>query len=163
MKISMILGCMACLLVSTSASARVGADDQIRELVERFRVAIIAKDRAALLALPVNPQIGLAAAVDPATLAKARVKRPNAKANQITSYADFVEEIVTGKARSEETFSHVRISSDGTIGQMYSDYQFLEDGKVTNWGHESWLLIRTDDGWKIAAIAYSVTLPRKPT
>lgn len=151
---------MVSLILSASASPSADSNKQIRSVLERFRVSIIAKDRAELLALPMNPQINLAAAIDAETLARVRIKRPEAKGSQISSYADFVDEIVTAKARSEEQFSRVRISTDGAVGQLYCDYRFLEDGKVTNWGHETWLLIRTDAGWKIAAIAYSISLPK---
>ncbi|MFA5966876.1 MAG: hypothetical protein WC804_22905 [Sphingomonas sp.] len=160
MKKSNVALVIASLLLSASAPPNINSDQQINDVLERFRVAIIAKDRAALLALAINPQINLYAAIDAESLARARLKRPQAKGSQVSIYAGFVDDIASAKANSEERFSRVRISTDGTVGQLYCDYQFLADGKVTNWGHESWLLIRTDAGWRIAAIAYSITLPR---
>ena len=35
------------------------------------------------------------------------------------------------------------------------DFDFLEDGKVTNRGSETWQMVRAADGWKIAAMLYS--------
>lgn len=160
MKKSTVPLVIASLLLSASASPGINSDQQIKNVLERFRVAIIAKDRAALLALAIDPQVKLSAAIDAESLARARIKRPQAKGSQVGSYAGFADDIANAKGRSEERFSRVRISTDGTVGQLYCDYQFLVDGKVTNWGHESWLLIHTDSGWRIAAIAYSITLPR---
>jgi len=50
----------------------------------------------------------------------------------------------------------VRIDTNGTVASVWFDFDFLVDGKVTNQGSETWQLVRTDDGWKINAMLYSV-------
>lgn len=51
--------------------------------------------------------------------------------------------------------SVVRILTDGTIATVYFKYVFLIDGKPENKGSETWQLVKTGAGWKIAAITYS--------
>lgn len=46
----------------------------------------------------------------------------------------------------------MRILTDGTIASVYFNFVFLIDGKPENQGSETWQLVKTGDGWKIAAI-----------
>ncbi|CAN5193831.1 hypothetical protein BH09PSE2_BH09PSE2_19600 [soil metagenome] len=135
------------------------SDAGIRAVIEAFRGGIIAKDKAALNRLPVIPGITLLASVDPETLARTRLRRPGAKRLVPGTYPEFVDQITAAGPQSEETFSDISIRADGAIATVYFSYTFQEDGVVTNWGHESWGLVVTDDGWKISSIVYSITLP----
>ena len=36
------------------------------------------------------------------------------------------------------------------------DYVFYEAGKKTNWGKEMWQLVRTERGWKIFSVIYTI-------
>jgi hypothetical protein len=38
------------------------------------------------------------------------------------------------------------------------DYEFFEGDFKSNWGKEAWLLAKTEKGWKISSVAFSVTL-----
>ena len=78
------------------------------------------------------------------------------------TYPAFVDDIVSSKTRSEETFDEIEIRCDGSFATVYFSYRFKEDGIVTNWGHESWGLVATDEGWKISSINYSLTFPPPP-
>ncbi|MBN8816790.1 MAG: nuclear transport factor 2 family protein [Sphingomonas sp.] len=131
----------------------------IRGVIDTFRVAIIAKDKAALERLPATDTISFIASIDPPTLARLRQRRPDAKRIFPSSYAEFVKGVVTDPTRQEEKFSNIRIHSDWAVATVWFDYSFLENGKVSNWGHESWGLVRTDDGWRISSIIYSIALP----
>ena len=42
------------------------------------------------------------------------------------------------------------------------DYRFLGDGKETNRGQEVWSLVRTDAGWKIVSVIWSLRWTPKP-
>ena len=85
---------------------------------------------------------------------KARFKPDN-------NASEFIDGIVRSESSSEETFSDLRIDSDGDMATVAFDYRFLSGGRLTNWGRESWLMVRTEAGWRIASVAYSVTLPKK--
>ena len=150
---------MAPLPPESPSSGTSGEQPAIRAVIEKFRTAIIARDGATLNALQLNDHITFVGVADAATLARTRLKRPAATGVDTGSYGNFVRDIVTATVSSEEKFSNVAIRSDGAIADVYFDYTFEEDHVVTNWGHESWNLVRTPDGWKISAIVYSITLP----
>jgi Putative lumazine-binding len=44
------------------------------------------------------------------------------------------------------------ISIHGTIANVWGPYEFLRDGKFTHCGVDSFNLLKTADGWKVAAI-----------
>lgn len=56
----------------------------------------------------------------------------------------------------EERFYNVRIDTNGAVGSVYFDFDFLQDGKVTNRGSETWQMVRGEDGWNIGAMLYSM-------
>lgn len=157
------MACAVLLLAPLApASAQAGDEAAIRAVIETFRTAIIAKDRAALVGLPASDGISFLSAIDPVTLARVRQRRPDAKRLQVGSYGEFVAEITTSKVPQEETFSNIRIHSDGSVASVTFDYDFRENGVVTNSGLESWGMVHGDDGWKIASIVYSVSVPQTP-
>jgi hypothetical protein len=133
---------------------------EINQLVDTFKAAIIAKDGHKLDTLFVPEHDSWFSALDDASLAKTRVKRPEAQRFNASAdtYKGFSKFVGTTTHAIEEKFSNVRIESDGIIGTVYFDYVFLLDGKPTNHGNETWQVIRTDDGWKINAMLYSVIL-----
>jgi hypothetical protein len=55
--------------------------------------------------------------------------------------------------------TYLQQNSDGTIASVYFDFVFLADGKETNRGSETWVLVRGTDGWRIAGMTYSSTPP----
>lgn len=162
MRLAIRLGVALLLAVVTPAQAQTGDEAAIRAVIETFRTAIIAKDKVALNRLPASDGISFLSAIDPATLARVRQRRPEAKRLQIGSYAEFVAEITTSKVAQEEIFSNITIRSDGSVAAVTFDYDFRENGVVTNSGLESWGMVHGDDGWKIASIIYSASIPEKP-
>ncbi|GEN77179.1 hypothetical protein CHA01nite_29190 [Chryseobacterium hagamense] len=59
------------------------------------------------------------------------------------------------KGRKEEKFENIRIINDDVIASVTFDYSFLEENTVTNWGSESWHLIKAEGKWKIVSLIYS--------
>jgi len=41
------------------------------------------------------------------------------------------------------------------------DFVFLGDGDPKNVGKEAWLMVKTEQGWRISSIAYSINFPEK--
>lgn len=159
-----LIGLAGALLLAPSApaAAQTGDEAEIRAVIETFRTAIIAKDGAALARLPATDAISFIYAVEEKTLTAFRQRRPEARRSVAGSYGDFVAEISSSKVPQEETFSNVTIRSDGSIAAVTFDYDFRENGVVTNSGLESWGMVHTDDGWKISSIIYSITVPETP-
>jgi len=163
--LSAALGLFIILLPATAwaqpASAPLSASDDraVREVLDAFAAAIVAKDRSAFARLVLTNPITFASALDARTLADVRRRRADAVGFEIGSWSAFVEFVATSPDRLEERFSNVVIQGDGTIATLYFDYAFVENGLVTNDGHESWGLLKTGDGWKIASVIWSVSTP----
>ena len=96
--------------------------------------------------------------LDTASLTAIRVKKPETQRLTRSSYEEFAKFLGSTSAALEETFANVRIETDGTVGTVWFDYRFINDGKQTNHGTETWQVVRESDGWKISAMLYSVTL-----
>ena len=70
--------------------------------------------------------------------------------------ADLVDRIAANKGTLLERFtSPPRVLIRGRIAQVWGEYEFLLDGKVSHCGVDSASLFKTDTGWKIAAIVYT--------
>jgi hypothetical protein len=137
-----------------------GAKAEISQLVQTFKAAIIAKDGKTLDSLFVTENSSWFSALDQTSLDQMRAKKPDAKRFRAEpdAYKGFTKFVGTTTHAIEEKFDNVRIDTDGTVGSVYFDYVFLLDGKPTNHGNETWQVIRTDDGWKINAMLYSIVL-----
>lgn len=123
---------------------------EINAVVQAFQAAIVAKDQAGLeaLFLPTDNSWLVVASE-----ARVRSDRPRVRPS---SYRDFARFIGTTKSRVEERFHNVRVFSNGSIGAVYFDFDFVEDDKVTNRGSESWHLVKTEQGWKISSMVFSL-------
>lgn len=141
-----------------AASGAHAADQaRIQQLVERFKRAILTKDAEAMRAMFL-PGGSWLQGLDEKSLAQLRAKKPAARQFAPGSYEPFAKFVGSTPKAIEETFDHVRIETDGTVGIVYFDYQFLTDGKPLNHGVETWQVVHTDDDWKISAMLYSVAM-----
>lgn len=130
---------------------------QIQQLVEQFKAAIKAHDGEGIrkLFLPGGSWLQ---GLDEASWNQVKGKKPEARQFMPGDYQKFSQFVGSATKPIEETFDNIRIETDGTIGTVYFDYTFLESGKPTNHGAETWQLVRTPEGWKISAMLYSVIL-----
>lgn len=158
-----LLSLAALFTMSAPVPARAANDSaaeaQVREVVERFRTAIIARDGGALreLFLP-EPQAWISVAGESLHL-RALARDPSAKRINTGSYERFAEFIEASRVSTEEVFSNVDVRTDGAFAAVTFDFVFLDDGKETNRGLEAWHLVKTGDGWKIVSLIYSSQLP----
>lgn len=156
-----LLGC-----VSVPRGSDLGQETRaVKQLVEAFRLSILNKDKTSYMSLFLSSRpedIGWQAVVDDAKLAKIRRERPQAiKARPIPSnnFVTLIDMVVASKTAEEERLSNLSIDTDGEIASASFDYAYLSDGKVTNWGKEQWLLVRTEQGWKIFSVVYTIRDP----
>lgn len=159
---------LSVLLLTTVFSVALHANDapadthaadraQIQQLIEHFKGAILAKNGSAMHDM-FMPGASWLMGFDKASLAKIRIKKPEAKQFVPDNYEQFAKFVGSTTKPIEEVFDNVQIQTDGTVGVVYFDYRFLVEGKITNHGVETWQLIHTNEGWKISAMLYSVTL-----
>ena len=71
------------------------------------------------------------------------------------SYQDFAAFVSQSKADLDPRHTGIEIRSDGTVATVWFLFRFMIGGEEKNRGSETWQLVRTEQGWKIASIAYS--------
>lgn len=149
---------------SSYANARADDNAQIRSVIEDFRAAIIEKDREKFLDLFLHQAVTWQAVMSDARFEQAKQKDPatqKAAFDLVKTPAAFIDGIVKDPKINEETFSNVLIDSDGDVASVAFDFSYIRDKQITNMGREYWLLVRTEVGWKIAAVTYSRSLPTR--
>ena len=134
----------------------------IRQVVESFRTSLINKDKATYMSLFFSDKpedIGWQFVSEDTRLEHIKKTKPDAiKARQIprNNFISLIDGAVAAKEPREETFSNIVIDTDGEIASVAFDYTFLTNGQKTNWGKEMWQLVRTENGWKIFSVVYTI-------
>jgi glycyl-tRNA synthetase (class II) len=125
-------------------------------VVEQFKAALIARDGKTLGSLFLQDHDSWLSVADDTVWPT--IKARNAKARKVfpSSWKKFADMIQSSDKPMEERFYNVRIDTNGTVASVWFDFDFLEDGKVTNRGSESWQMVRAEDGWKISSMLYSM-------
>ena len=159
-----------CLLLATalSATAQGTAYDRppvstsadvaaITQVTVDFRSALSRKDVPALSGLMLNPGILFASPPSPAFV-KSRRERGSPEFNgaEPGGFASFASFVAGSPVALEEKFYNIKITQDGHLAWVIFDFEFLAEGKVENYGVESWQLLKTaDEQWKIMSVVWS--------
>jgi hypothetical protein len=127
----------------------------VQHVINAYHEAVLAHDGSRLsnLFLP-QGSLWLNVLSDDA-YAHVKAKSPDAVKIRIGSYTDFAKAVSNSKASFNPTHTHLQLNSDGTVASVYFDFVFLVDGKEENRGSETWVLVKSTDGWRIAAVTYS--------
>ena len=133
------------------------ADDlaKIRAVLEEFRQDIIRKDGYALTKLVLNPNVlfhhtNTQEEIDSAR--KLNAQFDGIGPSQLDGFAKF---LATSKDKLEEKFHNIEIRQDGPLGLVTFNYDFVENGKVTNSGIEVWQVCKIDGQWKILSVTWT--------
>jgi hypothetical protein len=148
----------ACFCIPVHAADSGPAADVagIRQVVQQFQAAIIAHDGKTLGGLFLQDHDSWLSVFDDATWADVKKRRPDAKKVMHSSWKEFAGFVQKDPKAIEERFYNVRIDTNGAVGSVYFDFDFIGDGKVSNRGSETWQMVRAEDGWKISSMLYSV-------
>ena len=166
MKFATSLSLSFCLFAApafSQSTATTTSKTEIRKVVEEFRTSLIAKDKVRFLKLFLGESIPWVGVMDDASLKKIRAKHPDTpRADPLhgprLGPVPFIEGLAAEKESVEEKFSNIRIDTDGLVASVSFNYSFHMDKVKCNWGQEAWQLVKTDQGWKINSVIYSVTL-----
>lgn len=139
-----------------AAGARAAEVAAIQKVVEQFKAAIIARDGKTLGSLFLQDHDSWLSVADDAIWAKMKAHNPKARKVIPSTWKEFSKFIQDSTVPVEERFYNVRIDTNGAVASVWFDFDFLADGKVTNRGSESWQMVRTEDGWKISSMLYSM-------
>ncbi len=128
---------------------------EINQAIASFQSSLRAHEAEALGRLFLAESDAWATTLGDSTLKTMRIKHPEAPRYKVGARKSFLDFVGSTPSSIAEDFHHVRIHTDGSVASVYFDFEFLMDGKVQNRGAETWQLVKTDDGWKIAAMLYS--------
>jgi hypothetical protein len=131
----------------------------VQHVIDAYHEAVLTHDGSRLAHLFIPQGSMWLNVLSDETYARAKAKSPDAVKIRVGSYTDFVKLVSTSKATFNPTHTHLQENSDGTIASVYFDFVFLVDGKETNRGSETWVLVKGIDGWRIAGITYSSNPP----
>jgi len=152
----------AVLVVTATAFATASGADrsaqtaaEIKQLMAEYHQAVVSHDGARLSSMFIDNGSTWFNVLSDTAYARARAKDPAALKVRHQSYQWFANIVSTSHSRLDPQHGNVRILTDGTIASVYFNFVFLIDGKPENKGSETWQLVRTSAGWKIAAITYS--------
>ena len=127
----------------------------IEQVMKQYHEAVVTHNGAALSALFL-PGANIWLNVLPeSTYDREKAKTPTAQKVRVGNYRDFVKFVSTTTKSLDPEHSNVVIHTDGTIAAVYFNYVFNIDGKAENRDSETWQLVKTADGWRIAAMCYS--------
>ena len=158
--------CLTAIWVSAAAQAPKhlgvyestrGDIQAIEQVAEDFRIALLAKDAKRLSGLLLHSRILFSTPAAPAAVRKRR-QEADVHADGIGSagVASFLDFVANSKTPIEERFYNAKITQDGHVAWMMFDFEFLEDGKVQNYGVEVWQLVKAPEGgWKIFSVVWS--------
>ena len=154
------IGLLIALPGPASAQDNHTSRQQIEQVIERFRTAISDKDTAGFMGLFLREDItwNVVYTDDSVQRYNARLKDTNiplATRIQGGSPRSFIDSIAKSKQARSETISNVRIDTDGEIAHVWFDFAFMVGDYKSAWGKESWQLVRTEAGWKIAGVVWS--------
>ena len=141
---------------NTAPGARAADVAAIHAVIDQFKAAIIARDGKTLGSLFLQDHDSWLSVADDATFSAARARNPAAAKVVPSSWKEFAAFVKNSPKQVEERFYRVRIDTNGAVGAVWFDFDFLVDGKVNNRGSETWQMVRAPDGWKISSMLYSI-------
>lgn len=134
----------------------------IHKVLDHFALAIATRDPKLLGTLVLHPRILFASPGNQAWVDRVRKYEPRFDGLEQDGYLAFARFVGTSKVPIAENFYNVQITQDGVVAWALFDYEFIEDGKLSNYGTEHWQLRKTDGEWKIFSIVWTSYDPPTP-
>jgi len=143
---------LATLFALPAAASDTAAIDQ---MMTSFHAAVVSHDGERLKGFFLPQGAAWFNVLSDEALARIRVKSPDAVKMRPGSYQDFASFVSSSKADLDPRHSEVEVRSDETVATAWFRFRFMIGGEEKNHGFETWQLVKTEQGWRIAAIAYS--------
>lgn len=133
----------------------------IQEALNEFGRAIRDKDGEAIKKLYLYDDIFFHPAVNSEQLKWARENRyPDYFQKHPSGEAQsFVKYVTESKKQLEERFYNVKITQDADFALVVFDYDFRENGRVTNYGIETWQMFKVDGSWRLVTVTWTSKPP----
>ena len=132
---------------------------KIEAVIQAFGKALAAKDKEGFMRLFLREDITWVGVYTDGSVARYRArlkdpKEPTPKTSGGTPRS-FIESLARKPEPRTEIFENVRIDTDGEMAQVLFDFSMMIGDYRSSWGKESWQMVRTENGWKIAAVVWS--------
>jgi hypothetical protein len=127
---------------------------EVRQRVEEFLKKLGSRDVTGIKTL-LAPKL---------LIAVVRQQRDGAFTNTYQTGDEFLAQFEknAGQPKFEEPITNVLVTIDNDrLAYVRADFTVVRDGKIVSSGVDHFTLLKEDDGWKIAVIAYT-SLPAKP-
>ena len=69
---------------------------------------------------------------------------------------DYLDSLATHKEAFRERIWNAQVTVQGDIAQVWAPYDFHLDGKLSHCGIDSFSMVRTAEGWRVAGVSYTV-------
>mgnify|MGYP000850279147 CR=1 FL=1 len=140
-------------LSAFSQQKRIDNKQEIKKVLNTFMECLVKKDSIKFYSLFHTDPVVWVGVTHQKTYAEELKKditsKDNFKANYKAFYRHFYNKSI------EEKFYNIQILENGYIATVIFDYNFSENGKKSNWGKESWAMIKTNGKWKITSVIFS--------
>lgn len=150
-----ILTILAILLIqaSFSQSRKKNNQQEIQEVLNDFMKCLVQKDSVKFYALFHTDPVVWVGVTHQKTYAEELKKDSTARDSFKSNYKSFYRYFYNKEI--EEKFYNIQIIENGYIATVMFDYSFWEKDKKSNWGKESWGMIKTKGKWKISSVLFS--------
>ncbi len=74
------------------------------------------------------------------------------------THSAYLESLATGEGRLVERFWDPRILVESRLATVWTPYDFHVDGKFDHCGINNFSLLKTDDGWIITGVVFSIEI-----
>ncbi len=126
------------------------------EITANFSRAVKEKNAGNFKSLFLNENVSWYAIVSEQDINRYK-NNPNHKKVNLHEIGPFSEWLVKTQESTEVNFSDCKTSGDADVIVSDCEYAFYLGGRKNNYGREVFILINTESGWKISAIAFSAT------
>ena len=126
-----------------------GEKEKIISVVQRFFDVLTSKDadEANKIVLPEGFSLSVR-------------EKNSEKVIRFRSFAGFAEQLGRTKQKYKEVMSNPKVLIHNEIASLWAAYKFYLDGKFSHDGVDAFSLVKTNEGWKIASIIYTVEKPK---
>ena len=141
---SVIAATLGLLLVPAAVQAQNSpAEKEVYAVVQKFFEAFNAKDTTAMRTHLFGDVKLFTTGTNPQGVPVARSE----------TATDLLANIAKAPVTLDERISDPQVMIDDGLANVWVRYEFYADGKYSHCGIDSFLLVKTADGWKIAALA----------
>ncbi len=140
-------------------ASAVSASDRLAllKLCQQFQQALRDKDTNLLRSLLLNERILFNSPASPERTRQIRAqKNPQFDGVMANGAQAFIAFVGQSQQPVEERFYDIQIQQDQHLAWLHFDFEFLENGEVTNYGQEHWQVLKVSESeWKILSVVWS--------